>query len=140
QKLTSTMKTSGATRKKPSQRKPGRPQARVTSPPLRPPRVLSPSAFSAFGRCCPRSASASSISSTAIRVASSTGGSWGGSGPEELDILLLPRDADLLTLLAPEGGIALAGHLCQHALASRGQMQLDEVAEELHEDDLALHG
>src|SRR5438132_671272 len=71
---------------------------------------------------------------TAIRVPSC------GSGVEELDIFLLPRDADLLTLLAPEGGIALAGHLRQHAVASRCQMELDQIAEELDEHDLALDG
>src|SRR5438128_2537062 len=123
------MKTSGATRKKPSQTKPGSPQASVIQPPPRPrpPACRTPSARSL---CAPTSCSASSISATSI--------SGAGSGVEELDILLLPGDPDLLTLLAAEGGIAVARHLRQHALASRGQVQLDEIAQELDEDDLAL--
>ena len=40
--------------------------------------------------------------------------------------------------LPAERRIALAGHLREHPLAARRQVELDEIAEELDEDDLAL--
>src|SRR5690242_14260961 len=129
------MKTSGATRKKPSHRKPGSPQASVIRP-LRPPRAppdASPSAFSACCGRCASSASASSTSCNAAREASLPG----CSGVEELDILLLPVDPDCLALLAAQRGVALARHLREHALSRHREVEFHEVAEELDEDDLA---
>src|SRR4051794_3869917 len=110
------------------------PHAAVIQPSRRPrpPPERSPRALSAFGRFCLRIASASSTSSRARRAPP------GFSGPEELDILLLPRDADLLPLPATQIGVALAGHLREHPLAAGGEVQLDEVAEKLDEDDLGL--
>src|SRR5690349_8494424 len=119
--------------------KPGMPHAAVIRPwrrpRLSPPR--SPRARSAFGRFCWRIASASSTSPSAMRAASVLCGSV-PSGLEELDILLLPRDADLLPLPATQLGIPLAGNFREHPLAAGGQVQLDEVAEKLDEDDLGL--
>src|SRR5690349_14343523 len=118
---------------------PGMPHAAVIQPSRRPrpPPERSPRALSAFGRFCWRIASASSTSPRARRAESGFCGSV-PSGPEELDILLLPRDADLLPLPATQIGVALAGHLREHPLAAGGEVQLDEVAEELDEDDLGL--
>src|SRR5262245_65973630 len=62
------------------------------------------------------------------------------SGVEELDILLLPGDANHLARPAPEIRVAVAGHLGEHPLAAGREVQLDEVAEELDEDDLARRG
>src|SRR3989304_7708966 len=113
---------------------PGAAGAVVPQPPPRAPPPPSPSAFSAFGGCCLRIASASSTSSSASRAASPPG----RSGVEELDILLLPGDSDPLALAAAQRRVLLGADLGEHALARCEQVELDEVAEELHEDDLAL--
>src|SRR5262245_52144887 len=122
------MKTIGATRKKPSQSAPGSAQKNVVHPELRWPRASgsAPSAFS-FGSCSSASASSSSPSASRSEVC--------GSGTEELDIVLLPRDPDVLALAAAQERIALARHLGEHPLAADLQMQLHEVAEELDEHD-----
>src|SRR5882724_20101 len=107
--------------------KPGRPHARVTQPPPLP-RVPPCSPRARSVRCVVSISSACSISATSRR----------GSLGEELDILLLPRDPDLLALAAAKRWIALAGHLHEQALAAGDEVELDEVAEELDEDDLAV--
>src|SRR3990172_3516033 len=121
------MKTSGARGQKPSQAKPGSAQAAVIHPLPFPTAASSPRARSG---CCWTISSACSIPPT-----SSSGAP---SGLEDLDILFLPGDPDLLALLAAQRGVALPRHLGEHALAAGAQVELDEVAEELDEDDLAL--
>src|SRR5262249_8380647 len=125
QKLTRTMKTSGARRKNPSQIAPGSAHRAVTQPRSR----ASPaSSARTRARSC---AISSSASSTSARTRSA------GSGAEELCILLLPDDPDLVALAPAEVRVALARDLREHALAAGGEMELDEVAEELDEEDLA---
>src|SRR5262245_8052922 len=124
------MKTRGAIRKKPSQTKPGAAQASVTQ--LRPRSRCAP-------RCSPSARSCScstSSSSSSMSARSSCGTASGPSGVEELDILFFPDDAHGLALTAAEGRIPVAGQLRKHPLTARGQVQLDEIAEELDEDDL----
>src|SRR5262245_29219836 len=112
--------------------KPGAAQARVTQLPPR-------SRRAPFWRPSARSCSVSiSSSSASMSSRSRCGLGSGASGVEELDILLLPGDADLLALPATEGRILLPWHLRQHALAAGDEVQLHEIAQELHEDDLTL--
>src|SRR5680860_715577 len=116
--------------------RPGAASAAVTQPPPRgrqPPRPP-PSPSAASGRRCSRMSLASPSSSSERRAASSPG----CSGGEELGILLLPGDPDPLALAAAQRGVLLGADLGEHALAVREQVELDEVAEELDEDDLAL--
>src|SRR4051794_25219798 len=105
--------------------KPGRPQARVTQPPRSRPSTR------------PSARSAASVSSICSAASSSATSRW-GSGGEELDIPLLPGDPDPLALAAAEQRVLVARHLGEPPLAADAEMQLDEVAEELDEDDLAL--
>src|SRR6476620_873073 len=123
------MKTRGAIRKKPSHRKPGAAHASVTQ---LPPRSRCAPRFSPSARSCSCSTSSSSSSMSARSRCG------GGSGVEELDILLFPHDADGLALAAPKGRIPVAGHLRQHPFTARSEVQLDKVAEELDEHDLAV--
>src|SRR3954451_13283809 len=117
------MKTRGARRKKPSQRPPGSAQAAVIQPPPRSDLSI-PSACSRDTPCA-----SSSASSTSARI---------GSGAEELDILLFPGDSDLLAFAAAELRVPLSRHLGEHPLAADCEVELDEVAEVLDEDHLAL--
>src|SRR5215831_3284529 len=119
------MKTSGATRKNPSQSAPGSAHSAVIQPRSR--ASPAPSARTRARSC----ATSSSASSTSARTRSA------GSGAEELCILLLPDDPDHVALAASEVGVALARDLREHALAAGREMELDEVAEELDEEDLA---
>src|SRR5262249_8083882 len=109
----------------PSHSPPGSAQAAVIQPPPRSD-VSRPSACSRDTEC-----ERSSASSTSPRI---------GSGAEELDILLLPADPDLLALAAAKLGVPLAADLGQHPLAADCEVELDEVAEELDEQHLALRG
>src|SRR5262249_40231398 len=112
----------------PSQIAPGSAHRAVTQPRSR----ASPaSSARTRARSC---AISSSASSTSARTRSA------GSGAEELCILLLPDYPDLVALAPAEVRVALAGDLREHALAAGGEMELDEVAEELDEEDLALRG
>src|SRR5689334_16557877 len=104
---------------------PGSPHASVTQPPPFLPRT-SPSARSA--RVVSSICSASSSSETSR---------W-GSGGEELDILLLPPDAHALALAPPQRRIMLARSLHEEALATCGEMELHQIAQELDENHLAL--
>src|SRR3954470_9030153 len=113
------MKTSGASRKKPSQRPPGSAHAAVIQPPPR----------SAPSRDSPSACSGASSSSACSSPAASSCGA--GSGAEELGILLLPRDADSVALPSAKDRIALARDLREHPLAADREMKLDEIAEEL---------
>src|SRR5690242_11094717 len=117
------MKTRGASRKKPSQRPPGSAHAAVIQPP--------PRSVASFDSPSARSDAASSASVSSRPVASR-------SGAEELSILLLPRDPQPLAFATAEGRIAVAGDLRGHPLAADREVQLDEVAEKLDEEDLAL--
>src|SRR5262245_7621831 len=122
------MKTSGARRKNPSQSAPGSAHRAVTQPRSR----ASPaSSARTRARSC---AASSSASSTSARTRSA------GSGAEELCILLLPDDPDLVAFAAAEVRVALARDLREHALATDGEMELDEAAEEFDEEDLARCG
>src|SRR5262249_24004627 len=122
------MKTSGATRKNPSQSAPGSAHSAVIQPRSR--ASPAPSARTRARSC----ATSSSASSTSARRRSA------GSGAEELCILLLPDDPDLVALAAAEVRVPLARDLREHALAAGRKMELDEVSEELDEEDLALRG
>src|SRR5438876_1888330 len=123
------MKTSGASRKKPSHTNPGVAHRAVTQPLPRLAATCSPSA---------RSAGCSAISSAASISATSSCGT--DSGSEELPIALVPRDRDLLALPASQRGVAVARHLRQHPLVADGEMELYEIAEKLDEDDIAVGG
>src|SRR5438445_2820162 len=96
----------------------------VTKPPPRSAPRPSPSAFSTLGGFWSRIASASSTSSRASRLTSSPG----GSGVEELDIVLLPGDPNPLSLAAAQQRVLLRGDLGKHPLAAGEQVELDEVA------------
>src|SRR5829696_9963524 len=98
---------------------------------LFPPPAFSSAASSFGGRCL-------TISSACSISARSNCGV--GSLPEELDILLLPRDRDRFALTAAQLRVVLARHLREHPLALGHEMELDQVAEELDEDDLAVGG
>src|SRR5262249_56134947 len=76
----------------------------------------------------------------AVNVRMEGGAGWGAAGGEEVEILRLPGDEQRLALPAPEVRITVAGHLGQHALAAGNEVELDEIAEELDEDDLAPGG
>src|SRR4051812_18688717 len=123
------MKTSGASRKKPSQSPPGSAHAAVSQPPpCSPPSVAAPSAPSR--RC----------SSASVSSSSATSSCGVGSRPEELAIPLLPPDPDRVAFAPAECRVAVARHLGEHALAADGEGELDEVAEELDKEDLAMRG
>src|SRR5581483_284404 len=120
------MKTSGAMRKKPSQRPPGSAHAAVVQPP-----PLSPVSAALPSACSRGDCSSCSASSTPASA---------GSGVEELCIPFVPADPDLVALAPAEGGVALPRHLREHPLAGEVEVELDEIAEELDEQDLALGG
>src|SRR5581483_10791849 len=61
----------------------------------------------------------------------------GGSGAKELDIFGLPRDPERLALLPAELRVAVTRQLGEHPVSACVQVELDEVAEVLDEDDLA---
>src|SRR2546423_7358240 len=106
------MKTSGASRKKPSQSPPGSAQATVIQPPV-------PACFDSPRACSGRRSS--SAAACSISAMSSCGA---GSGAEELGILLLPRDPDPVALAPAKSRIALTGYLREHPLAADRQVKL----------------
>src|SRR5581483_11512609 len=61
----------------------------------------------------------------------------GGSGAKELDIFGLPGDPERLPLLPAQLRVAVAGQLGEHPVSAGVQVELDEIAEVLDEDDLA---
>src|SRR5215471_16758680 len=61
-----------------------------------------------------------------------------GSGVEKLDILLLPDDADGLPLATTELRVLVTRDLREHPLTACSEVNLDEIAEELDEHDLAV--
>src|SRR2546430_1753173 len=95
-------------------RKPGKASPVVTNPPPRSAPRPSPSAFSTFGGFWSRIASTSSTSSRASRPASSPG----GSGVEELDIVLLPGDPNPLSLAPAQHRVLLCADLGEHPLTA----------------------
>src|SRR6266496_2872398 len=105
---------------------PGRPHASVIQPLPRPP----------LPRTAPSARSAAAVSSRSSTSSSSATSRCGSCG-EELDIVLLPEDRDLLAFTASELRVALARDLREQPLAPRREVELDEVAEELDEEDLA---
>src|SRR5262249_45074535 len=96
----------------------------------------SPSARSTRGAASSCSASSSSATSRASSLTSMSG----GSGGEELDILLLPANPYRLPLASAQRRVVISGDFHQQPLAPRREVELDEVAEELHEHDLARSG
>src|SRR5690349_16264184 len=115
------MKTSGASRKNPSQRPPGSAHSAVIQPPPLRSASAFPSAEASRGSACWRC----SASSTSPKISSDR-----CSGPEELAILLLPADPDRVALAALERRVSVPGHLRQHPLVPDREMELHQVAEE----------
>src|SRR6476660_7137897 len=95
----------------------------------------SPSAPSPDGSAPDRSGCSSS--STSSSSPTSRRGASGGLDPEELDILFLPGDPDPVALAPSQRRVVVACDLCEQPLTTGREMELDEIAEVLDEDDLA---